>query len=314
MVSGAQRQRLLQAHLYGTGLAHCHGGLALHEHDAADDLGRTGHHVHARARLQHARLGTLATQIGERHHKAQRLTKAARHAQHLTAIERGDGIARQVESHTLTGQRLRRIAMHLNPTHATDRTRRQSHQLVAHRHRRIVQRSRHDGADPLDRKAAVNRQARHGIAPIGTVAAGIPAGTYLLVEHRKQPLDPLARLRRHGHNWRARKHSTRQKVIDIELGKLGHLGIGQVAHRQRDHHMRNAQQLQHMHVLAGLRHYALNGRDHQHGNVDACRTLHHSAQVMRVARHVDKANDLAARQRQFAKAQLHGHTATTLDL
>ena len=98
--------------------------------------------------------------------------------------------------------------MHLDPAHATDRTRRQSHQLVAHRNRRIVQRSRHDSADALDRKAAVNRQARHGIAPIGTVAAGIPAGTYLLVEHRKQPVDSLARLRRHGHDRRACKHGT----------------------------------------------------------------------------------------------------------
>ena len=35
---------------------------------------------------------------------------------------------------------------------------------------------------------------------------------------------------------------------------------------------------------------------------------------MRVARHVDQANDLAARQRQLAKAQLHGHTATALNL
>ena len=204
--------------------------------------------------------------------------------------------------------------MHLNPAHATDRTRRQSHQLVAHRNRRIVQRSRYDSADALNRKAAVNRQARRGIGALGTVAAGIPAGAYLLVEHRKQPVDPLARLRRHGHNRRARKHGTRQKIIDIELGKLGHLGIGQVAHRQRDHHMRNAQQLQHMHVLAGLRHYALDGRNHQHAHVDTRGALHHGAQVMRVARHVDQANDLAARQRQLAKAQLHGHTATALNL
>ena len=149
--------------------------------------------------------------------------------------------------------------MHLDPAYAADRARRQRDELIAHRNRRIVQRSRHDGAGALDRKAAVNRQARRGIAPLGTLATGIPADTHLLVEHRKQTVNPLARLRRHGHNWRARKHSTRQKVIDIELGKLGHLGIGQVTHRQRHHHMRDAQQLQHMHVLAGLRHHALDG-------------------------------------------------------
>jgi len=92
MVAGAQRQRLLQAHLHGTGLAHRHRGLALQKHDAADNLGRTRHHVHTRARLEHARLGTLATQVGERHHKAQRLTKAVRHAQHLATVKRRDTV------------------------------------------------------------------------------------------------------------------------------------------------------------------------------------------------------------------------------
>ena len=92
MISGSQRQRLLQAHLYGTGLAHRHGGLALQKHDAADDLGRAGHHMHTRARLEHARLGALAAQVGERHHKAQRLAKAVRHAQHLATVKRRDTV------------------------------------------------------------------------------------------------------------------------------------------------------------------------------------------------------------------------------
>ena len=124
MVSSAQRQRLLQAHLYGTGLAHRHGGLALQKHDAADNLGRAGHHMHARARLEHARLGALATQVGERHHKAQRLTKAVRHAEHLATVKCRDTVTYQVERHALPRQRARRIAMHLNPAHTTDRTRR----------------------------------------------------------------------------------------------------------------------------------------------------------------------------------------------
>ena len=92
MVSGSQRQRLLQAHLHGTGLAHRHGGLTLQKHDAADNLGCTRHHMHTRARLEHARLGALAAQVGERHHKAQRLAKAVRHAQHLATVKRRDTV------------------------------------------------------------------------------------------------------------------------------------------------------------------------------------------------------------------------------
>ena len=141
--------------------------------------------MHTRARLEHARLGSLATQIRKRHHKAHRLTKAARHAEHLTAIERGDAIAHQVERHTLPGQCSRRIAMHLNPAHATDRTRRQRDELIPHRDGRIVQRSRHHGTGALDRKAAVDWQTRCGIGELSTVAAGIPASGNLLVKRNQ---------------------------------------------------------------------------------------------------------------------------------
>ena len=113
--------------------------------------------MHARARFKHARLGALATQIRKRHHKAHRLAKAALHAQHLAAVKCRDAVANQVERHALTGQRALRIAMDLNPAHATDRTRRQRDELIPHRDGCIVQRSRHHGTGALDRKAAVNR-------------------------------------------------------------------------------------------------------------------------------------------------------------
>ena len=270
--------------------------------------------MHARARLEHARSGSLATQIRKRHHKAHRLAKTVCHAQHLAAVKCRDAVANQVERHTLSRQRALRIAMDLNPAHATDRTRRQSHQLVAHRNRRIVQRPRHDGAGALDRKAAVDGQTRCAIGELGTGTAGIPASGNLLIERSQQVIDPRAGLGRYRHHRRVGKHGIRKKIVHVELGQLNHFAIGQIAHRQRDHHMRNAQQLQHMHVLAGLRHHALDGRNHQYGHVDTRGTLHHGAQVMRVARHVDQANDLATRQRQLAKAQLHGHTATALNL
>ena len=78
--------------------------------------------------------------------------------------------------------------------------------------------------------------------------------------------------------------------------------------------MRDAQKLQHVHVLTRLRHHALDGRYHQHGNINARGALHHGAQVVGMTRHVDQADDLATRQRQLAKAKLHGHTATALNL
>ena len=44
--------------------------------------------MHTRARLEHARLGALAAEVGERHHKAQRLAKAVRNAQHHATVKR----------------------------------------------------------------------------------------------------------------------------------------------------------------------------------------------------------------------------------
>ena len=194
MVAGAQRQRVLKTHLNGTRLAHRHRRLALHEHNAADNLGRTRHHVHARARLEHARLGALTAQVGQRHHKAQRLAKTAFHAKHLAAIERSGTVAHQVECHALTGQRPLRVTMNLNPAHTTDRARRQRDQLIAHRNRRVVQRTRHDGAGTLDRKAAIDRQARRGVGSLGAIATGSPTGVNALVERCQQRINPLARL------------------------------------------------------------------------------------------------------------------------
>ena len=150
--------------------------------------------MHARTRFKHTRFGSLATQIRKRHHKAQRLTKTVCHAQHLAAVKCRDAIAHQIERHTLSGQCSRRIAMHLNPAHATDRTRRQRDELIPHRDGRIVQRSRHHGTGALDRKAAVDGQTRCGIAELGTGTAGIPASGNLPVERSQQVIDPRAGL------------------------------------------------------------------------------------------------------------------------
>ena len=197
--------------------------------------------MHARARLEHARFGSLATQIRKRHHKAQRLTKTVCHAQHLAAVKCRDAVANQVERHALSRQRPRRFAMDLNPAHATDRTRRQRDELIPHRDGRIVQRPRHDGTGALDRKAAVDGQTRCAIGELGTGTAGIPASGNLLIERSQQVIDPRAGLGRHRHHRRVGKHGIRKKIVHVELGQLNHFAIGQVAHRQRDHHMRNAQ-------------------------------------------------------------------------
>ena len=88
----------------------------------------------------------------------------------------------------------------------------------------------------------------------------------------------------------------------------------QIAHRERDDHVRHTQKLQHANVLAGLRHHALNGRNHQQRNIHAGGALHHRAQIVRMPGHVDQADKLAARQRQLAKTELRGHASAPFDL
>ena len=75
---------------------------------------------------------------------------------------------------------------------------------------------------------------------------------------------------------------------------------------------REPQQVHDGEVLARLRHDAVVGGDHQHHEVDAGGAGQHVVHEALVARHVDEADDLAARARPVGEAEVDGDAARLL--
>src|SRR5215472_14707352 len=79
-----------------------------------------------------------------------------------------------------------------------------------------------------------------------------------------------------------------EQLADLELDQLEDLlVVHHVALVQRDDDVGDADLARQQHVLAGLRHRAVGGRDHQDGAVHLCRTGDHVLDVVRVTRAVD---------------------------
>ena len=167
--------------------------------------------------------------------------------------------------------------MHLNRAHAAAHARGTRNELIAHRHRGIVKRARDDRPGSLDGEAAVDGQAR---GQTGAHRAGCGIGQERVdsgIEGKANVLDARTRARGNGHHGCIGKDGIADEIHHVELGELRRLVIGQIAHRKRNDHVRHTQQLQYANMLAGLRHHALNGRNHQQRNIHAGGTLHHGA-------------------------------------
>ena len=70
------------------------------------------------------------------------------------------------------------------------------------------------------------------------------------------------------------------------------LGVHQIDLVQRHQAFAYAEQIEDLHMLAGLRHDAVVGGDHQHHEVDARRTCQHGVHEAFVARHINEAEHL----------------------
>ena len=95
---------------------------------------------------------------------------------------------------------------------------------------------------------------------------------------------------------------------DLEQPVIVHeVGLG-----QHDNAARQAEQIQDGEMLAGLRHDAVVGGDHQQHEIDAGRARQHVVHQLLVARHVDEADDLPIRARPVGEAEIEGDAARLL--
>ena len=94
-----------------------------------------------------------------------------------------------------------------------------------------------------------------------------------------------------------------QQRLDLFGGERRQLRRHQIGLGERDHAVREAEQLADREVLARLRHHALVGGDHQQHEVDPGRAGHHRAHEPLVSGHVDQRDAQAARRDRAARSR-----------
>ena len=249
------------------------------QRDAAQKLRGAAVETHARPLAQRARLGQ---QVEPGIEQPRRLERAAigqrvspRNVRHVDAA--------QVDRDPPTGLRRRlRPAVHLQASDPGVALLRQHHQLLLGLQTPRHQRARDDGAKPLHREHAIDRE------PDGSVSAAHRHRRRHRHERRLQHLQPVSCARRHRDNGDVGEKRPRHELVDLQARELQRLAIAQVALRDDDEPRGYMQQPADVKVFARLRHHRLVRRDDEHHEVDAADAGEHVLDEPLVARHVDE--------------------------
>jgi hypothetical protein len=125
-------------------------------------------------------------------------------------------------------------------------------------------------------------------------------------------IEPLASDGRDGQDLCTFETGSGQNRCNLRRRSREPVRAHQVALVQRDNAALQAQQIHDRQVLARLRHHAVIGGDDQHDEVDTGGTGQHVVHQALVARHIDEADDLAARPRPIRKSQVDRDAARLL--
>jgi hypothetical protein len=160
---------------------------------------------------------------------------------------------------------------------------------VADPHLAALDRARDDRAPAADGQRVLHRhQERRVHVALGYRHVGVDGVEQgkngpdppLLTRQRRQPGDP------HHRHLLTRVPVGGEQLADLKLDELRDLLVGRVGLVERDDDVRHPQLPGEHDVLPGLRHHAVEGRDHEHRAVDLRRAGDHVLHVVRVARHV----------------------------
>ena len=100
-----------------------------------------------------------------------------------------------------------------------------------------------------------------------------------------------------------------QELRDVGQNFRLLLRRGEIDLGERDDAALDAEQIDDGEMLAGLRHDAVVGRDHQQHEIDAGGAGQHVVDEFLVTRHVDEAEHGAVRRRQIGEAEIDGNAA-----
>jgi hypothetical protein len=163
-----------------------------------------------------------------------------------------------------------------------------------------------DHPDPMKDERAVDR---HAEAARGR-RSNMPLG------HRDKVgtlrLDAVAGPRRDAKEGRDLDARRAEQSADFGFDLVAAAGSDPVGLGDRDARVRDAEQIENFHMLDGLRHHAvIGGHDHQRV-VHIADPRQHVLEEALVARHVDKADQLAVRQRHIGKTEIDREAARLL--
>ena len=168
------------------------------------------------------------------------------------------------------------------------------------------QRSGDDGAESLDREHAVDGQPRKLVAR----ARGDLGGE--VAQRGPERVHPLPAARRDGHDGRALEERAAREAREVFPHQLQPVGLDEIGLGERDQPALDPQQRADGQVLARLRHDALVGGDHQHGEVDAAHAGQHVLDEPLVAGHVDDLDRQTVRLLQEREAEVDRDAARLL--
>ena len=278
--------------------------LALQQHEPSDDLARAQMKAHALVRRPRA--GVVGQELEAHIEDAGRPERPGRHepvAAHdrlaLDAVNRDGG--------ALAGARLiHRQAVHLHAPHARLAAGRQQRQAVAGADRAAPQRAGHDRAEPFHAEHAIDGQARR------LRARPVRDRGELAVELGEQLARPVAGHGRELDDRGAGERRAGEQGLHVALRQVQPLALHQVALREHHDPARHAQQLDDREVLAGLRHHAFVGGDHEQHEVDAARPGEHVLHEPLVAGHIDDADSDPGRGHERGEAEIDRDPALLL--
>ena len=203
-----------------------------------------------------------------------------------------DRLAGEIERTALAGTTPPgRAVLGVDRTHAGGEAGRADGELIADRDTAREDRSGHDGAGPVQRERAIDREAK---APVGPARRESLGGQGQM---RVEVGDALAGHDRDRQDLRRCQRAAGERGADLGGDRLAPLGRGEIGLGQGDDAAVDPEQVDDRQMLARLRHDPVVGRDHEQHVVDARGTGEHGVHEALVAGDVDEAEHVAREHR-----------------
>ena len=212
------------------------------------------------------------------------------------------GDAAQVGGHPAARQRpLHALTVRLQATDTRIRVAGHQRRLLPDVEDSVDQRAGHDGAEPRDGERAVDVQPR-----AAEVASGLGTGQHR-VDSGGQLRQAVSRLTGHREHLRTLQAGALEDVFHVGDDQFQPVVVDEVLLSDDGQPAVDVEQVDDGQVLAGLRHHGLVRGDDEQGEVYAADAGQHVVDEPLVARNVDDADLVAARQTHPGEAQIDGH-------